>query len=452
MTGYTREKAAELAFDVDDARLDPLKSAAAAQHIIAVAGAPVRINGALHIGSFILFPDHSRSLYVKRFLHPGEELHFSSSFDHDPLIRAGGERISLAICADIDRPDHASQASDRRSSVYAASIFFTPGGTAEAHDRMRACASTHSMDILISNYCGPVWNIDSGGRSAYWSRHGELVGALQADEPGLLLVEKGAGRLVLRSSPVLSDTLIVDSRTRAVDCRGMGRRLAARAGTCSPVTAAAAPCRCSCDAHSSIDYRPQTLQRIPAATGTIPGVTIKTTIPVGRSLPLFQSLTPHRPESRALNSLLNHTRVGTKSMLRRTTRTAVWYPSNPIIACPYIPTAAASPESLIRIHFIHESINIKPATANPTPCTKNLSHRSILSSIAFARLRGPMGLSSSFPTPSNQHPGPINTLAPASIATVTPNITLPVPQYHANAVLMSSPNPSSIVPIPNRSR
>ena len=193
MTGYTREKAAELAFDVDDAGLDPLKSAAAAQHIIAVAGAPVRMNGALHIGSFILFPDHSRSLYVKRFLHPGEELHFSSSFDHDPLIRAGGERISLAICADIDHPDHARQASDRRSSVYAASIFFTPGGTAEAHDRMRACASTHSMDILISNYCGPVCNMDSGGGSAYWSRQGELVGALQADEPGLLLVEKAQG-------------------------------------------------------------------------------------------------------------------------------------------------------------------------------------------------------------------------------------------------------------------
>ncbi len=49
------------------------------------------------------------------------------------------------------------------------------------------------MDILISNYCGPVCNMESGGRSAYWSRQGELVGALQADEPGLLLVEKAQG-------------------------------------------------------------------------------------------------------------------------------------------------------------------------------------------------------------------------------------------------------------------
>lgn len=193
MTGYTRERAAELAFDVDDARLGPLKAGAASRHIIAVAGAPIRMNGALYIGSFILFPDQSQSLYIKQFLHPGEELHFSSSFDHDPLIRAGGERLSLAICADIDHPDHARQVCGRRSSVYAASIFFTPGGTSEAHDRMRACASTHSMDILISNYCGPVWNMESGGRSAYWSRQGVLVGALQADEPGLLLVEKAHG-------------------------------------------------------------------------------------------------------------------------------------------------------------------------------------------------------------------------------------------------------------------
>ena len=193
MTGYTREKAAELAFDVDDARLGPVKSAAASQHIIAVAGAPIRMNGVLHIGSFILFPDQSQSLYIKQFLHPAEERHFSSSFDHDPLIRYRGERISLAICADIDHPDHARQASDRQSSVYAASIFFTPGGTSEAHDRMKACASTHSMDVLISNYCGTVWNMESGGRSAYWPRQGVLVGALPADEPGLLLVEKTQG-------------------------------------------------------------------------------------------------------------------------------------------------------------------------------------------------------------------------------------------------------------------
>ena len=49
------------------------------------------------------------------------------------------------------------------------------------------------MDTLISNYCGPVWNMESGGRSAYWSRQGNLVGALEADGPGLLLVEKARG-------------------------------------------------------------------------------------------------------------------------------------------------------------------------------------------------------------------------------------------------------------------
>ncbi|MYN66849.1 MAG: carbon-nitrogen hydrolase family protein [Acidobacteria bacterium] len=111
MTGYTREKAAELAFDVDDARLDPLKSTAAAQHIVAVAGAPVRMNGALHIGSFILFPDHSTHSNG----HPDLE-----------LLRAGLE--------------HGIRRQKR---------------------------------VLVTA--------------------GELVGALQANEPGLLLVEKAQG-------------------------------------------------------------------------------------------------------------------------------------------------------------------------------------------------------------------------------------------------------------------
>ena len=193
MTGYTRDDADELGFDVNDDRLGPIRLATASHHVIAVTGAPIRMNGALYIGSFILFPDHSQSLYIKQFLHPGEELHFSPSFDHNPLIRSGEERISLAICADIDHPDHGRQARDRQSSVYASSIFFTPAGTSKAHDRMRACASTHSMDTLISNYCGPVWNMESGGRSAFWSRQGKLVGALEADRPGLLLVEKVQG-------------------------------------------------------------------------------------------------------------------------------------------------------------------------------------------------------------------------------------------------------------------
>ena len=94
LTGYTRENAAALAFDVDDARLGPLKSATASHRIIAVAGAPIGLNGALYIGSFILFPDHSQSLYIKQFLHSGEELHFCSSFEHDPLIRSSGENES----------------------------------------------------------------------------------------------------------------------------------------------------------------------------------------------------------------------------------------------------------------------------------------------------------------------------------------------------------------------
>jgi len=193
MTGYTRDNADELAFDINDVRLGPLRSATASHRIITVAGAPIRMNGTLYIGSFVLFPDHSQSLYLKQFLHPGEELHFSPSLDHNPLIRAGEERISLAICADIDQPDHGRQASDRRSSVYGASIFFAGAGMSAAHDRMRACASRYSMDTLISNYCGPVWNMESGGRSAYWSRQGNLVGALEADGPGLLLVEKARG-------------------------------------------------------------------------------------------------------------------------------------------------------------------------------------------------------------------------------------------------------------------
>ena len=66
MTGYTRDNADELAFDINDVRLGPLRSATASHRIITVAGAPIRMNGTLYIGSFVLFPDHSQSLYLKQ--------------------------------------------------------------------------------------------------------------------------------------------------------------------------------------------------------------------------------------------------------------------------------------------------------------------------------------------------------------------------------------------------
>ena len=57
ITGYVLEAAARLAFLPGDPRLGSLKRLAALHGMILVAGAPVRLGEALHIGAFILYPN-----------------------------------------------------------------------------------------------------------------------------------------------------------------------------------------------------------------------------------------------------------------------------------------------------------------------------------------------------------------------------------------------------------
>lgn len=190
ITGYEREKADSLAFSVNDDRLDKLITLAVDNKIIVIAGAPVIINSDLFIGEFIILPDNSVKIYTKQFLHPGEDKYYQSSFDYNPLIKLENERISLAICADIDNWLHAENSGKAESSIYIASIFFSPNGIPSAHNLLSNYAKKYAMNVLMSNFSGESWGQPSGGRSAFWNKNGELIAEMNDSDSGLLIVEK----------------------------------------------------------------------------------------------------------------------------------------------------------------------------------------------------------------------------------------------------------------------
>jgi predicted amidohydrolase len=190
ITGYERVAAKELAFTPTDERLNQLRDLSVQHNLVVIAGVPIQIEDQLYIGSFILKPDRSISIYTKQYLHPGEEEYFDPSFSYNPLIELDNERISLAICADIDHPEHAQDACQRGATLYIPSIFFSPRGIPEAYKSLGYYAKQHSMNILMANFCGHAWENESGGRSAFWNKNGELIGELDDQHPGLLVVEK----------------------------------------------------------------------------------------------------------------------------------------------------------------------------------------------------------------------------------------------------------------------
>lgn len=190
ITGYERENADQLAFSVNDSRLDYLKKLAVENKISVIVGAPIKINSELFIGEFIISPDDSVSIYTKQFLHSGEEIAFKSSFNYNPIIEIENERISFAICADIGNPLHPEKACSNKSAFYIASIFFSPNGIPKAHESLCNYSKKHNMNVLMSNFGGDSWGSPSGGKSAFWNKNGELIAQLDDSGSGLLIVEQ----------------------------------------------------------------------------------------------------------------------------------------------------------------------------------------------------------------------------------------------------------------------
>ncbi len=189
ITGYERENAHILTFSPNDSRLDNLTKLAVDKKIIIIAGAPISIDSDLFIGEFIVQPDKSIAIYTKQFLHPGEEKYFKSSFEYNPIIKYDDESISLAICADIDHPLHPKNAGKSGSSIYIASIFFSPKGLPSAHSSLSNYAKIFAMNVLMSNYSGDSWGQPSGGRSAFWDKNGKMIAEMSDSDSGLLIVE-----------------------------------------------------------------------------------------------------------------------------------------------------------------------------------------------------------------------------------------------------------------------
>ncbi|TPG42108.1 carbon-nitrogen hydrolase family protein [Flavobacterium pectinovorum] len=189
ITGYERENAQKLAFKKDDSRLAHLKKLAVENNIIIITGAPIQVESELFIGEFIISPDNSVKIYTKQFLHEGEDEFFQSSFDYNPMITIEDQKISFAICADIDNPLHPENACKKETDIYIASIFFTPNGIPNAYRDLQSYAQKHKMNVLMSNFSGESWGSTSAGQSAFWNNKGELIAQMNDSDSGLLIIE-----------------------------------------------------------------------------------------------------------------------------------------------------------------------------------------------------------------------------------------------------------------------
>lgn len=188
LTGYCRDEAISLYFIPNDKRLNSLQHSAIKTKMWVVCGAPIKIKEQLYIGAFVISPEGNIDFYTKQYLHTGEDLVYSSSFNNNPIIKIDDIQASLGICYDIENEEHVRSARVVGSNLYLASIFYSAQSMEHAHNLLGRYAQENKMTVLMSNYCGRHWGLESGGGSAAWNATGELMVSLSMQKEEIAFV------------------------------------------------------------------------------------------------------------------------------------------------------------------------------------------------------------------------------------------------------------------------
>ncbi|MGL4809425.1 MAG: carbon-nitrogen hydrolase family protein [Giesbergeria sp.] len=205
LTGYELEGVSDTALKLDAPVLHPLRAAAMRHGMALVVGAPIQQAEARYkpgIGAIVFESDGSHAVYLKRHLHPGEG-NFVNAGREDAHVRAWcGERMALAICADIAEPAHAEAAACAGASLYLAGVLISEAGYPLDAALARQHAADHGMGVLLANHAAPSGGVASAGRSAFWAPDGTLVGQVPGTGAWLLLAERRSAGWITRAEAV----------------------------------------------------------------------------------------------------------------------------------------------------------------------------------------------------------------------------------------------------------
>lgn len=190
LTGYELELAQNLALHEEDELLIPLRDASNRWDITIIAGCPIKLSFSKpYIGSFIFQPDKPTEIYRKRYLFKGEEQYFIPSQDNIVFLLKG-EMVGVAICADIDNPQHPSDTKGKGATIYAAGVLMTPTGIENSHKKMSEYSAKYNLLSVMSNHAIDSGGYTTAGQSAIGDNSGKILAQAGKSEKALILACK----------------------------------------------------------------------------------------------------------------------------------------------------------------------------------------------------------------------------------------------------------------------
>lgn len=213
LTGYEMTLMRDLAFTLDDKRFNPLATSAHKLGMTLLVGAPLRIDGNLHITSVVLTATGERKVYTKQYLGafptsasvdgvvpPAETTAFSAG-NLNPQLEISGQSAAIAVCADANRPAHAAKAASKGATLYLVSSFVIPSEFEEATTNLAAHAKNHGMTVVFANYGAASGGLQSAGQSSIWLGDGRLAGRLGNSGSGVVVALERAGKWSVEAYP-----------------------------------------------------------------------------------------------------------------------------------------------------------------------------------------------------------------------------------------------------------
>ena len=188
ITSYLPQLAKDLATNQDDKIFDDFQKISNTNKIMIGLGMPTKADLGVQISMIIFQPGRPRQTYSKQQLHPDEFPYFVNG-EKQIILTVDNRKIAPAICYESLQSNHSDTAYQLGAEIYVASVAKSQTGIDKAMIHYPAVAKKYSIPVLMSNCVGYCDNFESVGKSAIWTKQGNLVAQLDDQHEGVLIFD-----------------------------------------------------------------------------------------------------------------------------------------------------------------------------------------------------------------------------------------------------------------------
>ena len=188
VTGYEPGLAKDLSKNQENREFDDFQEISNKNKITIGIGMPTKSDSGIKISMIIFQPYKPRQSYSKQQLHTDEFPYFVNG-EEQIILTVDNKKIAPAICYESLQIEHSENVKKLGAEIYVASVAKSQNGIEKAVKHYPMVAKKFLMPVLMANCVGYCDNFYSIGKSAVWTKQGNLAGQLDDKLEGILIFD-----------------------------------------------------------------------------------------------------------------------------------------------------------------------------------------------------------------------------------------------------------------------